>query len=123
MKIVIDMNLSPQWKRVFVEAGIEAKHWSEIGHPTDDDSIILEWARTEGYVVFTHDLDFSALLASTNAKFPSVFQLRDVDVTPESQGAFIVGTVRAYQDEFESGCLVTIDRKRSRLRILPLWKD
>jgi predicted nuclease of predicted toxin-antitoxin system len=31
MKILIDMNLSPAWVRVFEEAGHSAIHWSTIG--------------------------------------------------------------------------------------------
>jgi predicted nuclease of predicted toxin-antitoxin system len=45
MKILLDMNLSPSWVLVLA-AG---------------------WARQNGFVVFTHDLDFSALLVATQA--------------------------------------------------------
>jgi len=31
MKIVIDMNLSPQWVEVLKTAGYESVHWSDIG--------------------------------------------------------------------------------------------
>jgi predicted nuclease of predicted toxin-antitoxin system len=31
MKIVIDMNLSPQWIAVLGSAGHECVHWSEVG--------------------------------------------------------------------------------------------
>ncbi len=33
MKILIDMNLSPQWVDVFTTAKIESIHWSNIGDP------------------------------------------------------------------------------------------
>lgn len=31
MKVLIDMNLSPLWVQFFIDAGIEAVHWSTIG--------------------------------------------------------------------------------------------
>ncbi len=31
MKIVIDMNLSPEWVSVFETAGYESIHWSTVG--------------------------------------------------------------------------------------------
>ncbi len=31
MKIVIDMNLSPEWVTVFETAGYQAVHWSDVG--------------------------------------------------------------------------------------------
>ncbi len=33
IKILIDMNLSPQWVKVVKENEIDAVYWSEIGNP------------------------------------------------------------------------------------------
>jgi predicted nuclease of predicted toxin-antitoxin system len=46
------------------------------------DDIIVSWARENGYIVFTHDLDFGVLLAWTRAESPSVIQVRTQDVFP-----------------------------------------
>ena len=61
MKIILDMNLSPSWIPYLGSHGHEVKHWSNIGDITAPDSEIMEWARNNGYIVFTHDLDFSTL--------------------------------------------------------------
>jgi predicted nuclease of predicted toxin-antitoxin system len=74
MKILVDMNLSPDWVNVLRHAAHDAVHWSSIGKPTDDDTTILRWARQEGQLLFTHDLDFGALLASMRGTGPSVLQ-------------------------------------------------
>ena len=37
MKIVIDMNLSPQWVDVLMLEGYDCVHWSEIGSPNAPD--------------------------------------------------------------------------------------
>lgn len=82
MKILIDMNLSPDWVGLFKQHGFEAAHWSEVGDIKATDKSIMEWAKDEGFIVFTHDLDFGALLASTHSKRPSVIQVRTQDVMP-----------------------------------------
>lgn len=72
MKILIDMNLSPRWCDLFEREGWEATHWSTIGPPNATDREIMEWAAGHEHIVFTHDLDFGAMLAATGAVGPSV---------------------------------------------------
>jgi len=67
------MNLSPSWVVVFQREGWEALHWSEVGSATAADIEILQWAAESESVVFTHDLDFGALLASSMRRKPSAF--------------------------------------------------
>lgn len=86
MKLMIDMNLSPDWVSVFARNGWEGVHCSNVGDPHAIDGEIMEWARASGYVVFTHDLDFGTLLAITQAEAPSVIQVRTQDVTPRHFG-------------------------------------
>jgi predicted nuclease of predicted toxin-antitoxin system len=63
VKIVVDMNLPPAWVPVLEAGGHMAMHWSAIGDGKASDTEVMAWARTNGYLVFTHDLDFGALLA------------------------------------------------------------
>jgi predicted nuclease of predicted toxin-antitoxin system len=48
MKILIDMNLSPDWVEMFEKQGWQARHWSQVGNPHATDQEIMEWARTNG---------------------------------------------------------------------------
>src|SRR5438045_2082271 len=82
MKILIDMNLSPDWVAVLAKHGFDAVHWSAVGDPRAEDSVLMDWARANAHVVFTHDLDFGTALALTQAESPSVIQVRTQDVTP-----------------------------------------
>ena len=84
MKILIDMNLSPEWVKTFANDGIEAKHWSNIGDKNAMDEVIMQWALNNNYIVFTNDLDFGSLLAVTQAQFPSVIQVRAQDLLPQN---------------------------------------
>jgi predicted nuclease of predicted toxin-antitoxin system len=123
MKILIDMNLSPDWVDVFIKNGFEAAHWSTIGDPRADDQALIDWARARGYVVFTHDLDFGALLALTQAESPSVIQVRAQDVTPAHLSGMIVTALRNYESLLEAGALIVLDEGKSRARILPLARS
>ena len=119
MKIVIDMNLSPQWVEVLMSEGHDCVHWSEIGPPNAPDREILLWARSNGYVVITHDLDFGAILAATKADSPSVLQLRTQDISPKRIGEWVVSAFKQFEELLNQGALVSIDQKRARARILP----
>jgi predicted nuclease of predicted toxin-antitoxin system len=90
MKLLLDMNLSPAWVGFLAAQGFETAHWSTCGEPTATDLVIMGWARAHGFVVITHDLDFSALLASTEEVGPSVVLVRSQDVLPGAIGADLV---------------------------------
>jgi len=83
MKLLIDMNLSPPWVASLNEAQWEAVHWSSVGKGNELDSEIMRYAAQHDYVVFSHDLDFSAILAATHGEKPSVVQIRTEDVDPQ----------------------------------------
>ena len=120
MKILIDMNLSPNWAEFFAGKGWEAVHWSTIGDPRATDKVILNWAKANGYIVFTHDLDFGALLAVTHAEGPSVIQVRTQDVLTGHIGEVVVATLKQHMALLEIGALIILDENNSRVRILPL---
>jgi predicted nuclease of predicted toxin-antitoxin system len=123
MKVLIDMNLSPRWSTVLIEAGIPAVHWSALGPATAPDSTIMRYAGEQGFVILTNDLDFGIALAMSRQGIPSVVQIRGEDLRPATIGAQVLQALRKMQSELEAGALVTIDPKRTRLRFLPLSKD
>lgn len=120
MKLLVDMNLSPRWVKVLTEAGFEAAHWSSLGARNAPDSQIMEFGKANGYVVLTHDLDFSAILAATQGDKPSVVQIRAEDVSPDVVRAPVIAALRQMQAELQEGVLVTVDAARTRLRVLRL---
>ena len=122
MKILLDMNLSPVWVGFLQQEGFEVTHWSDVGDPRAPDTTIMEWARAQGYVVFTHDLDFSALIASAGAEGPSVLQVRTQNVLPSAIGADVVRVLRMRQEALERGAIVTVDKVASRVKVLPIQK-
>ena len=120
MKIVLDMNLSPGWVPVLKAGGHGCVHWSEVGKATALDREIMMWARSNNFVVFTHDLDFGAILAATNADAPSVLQLRSQNILPQHSGKLVLSILKQFEKVLTEGALVTVDDKRARARILPI---
>jgi predicted nuclease of predicted toxin-antitoxin system len=120
MKLIVDMNLSPAWCGALEHHGFEASHWSSVGDPGASDVAIMTWAREHDYVVLTHDLDFTTLLATTSAAGPSVVQVRAQDVTPTHLVPLVVRAIKAHIEELNQGALVTIDDVSARVRVLPL---
>ena len=123
MKILIDMNLSPRWTILFADAGLQALHWSMVGPHNASDQEIMAWALANDYVLMTHDLDFSAILAANKGSKPSVVQIRGDNISPDAIGAKVILSLRQMKSELEGGALLSIDAKRTRLRILPLIRQ
>jgi predicted nuclease of predicted toxin-antitoxin system len=90
VKLLVDMNLSPHWVERLNAAGLPAVHWSSVGRMDAPDIEIMAHAAKYDYVVLTHDLDFSAILAATE------------------------GTKPSFVPELAAGALLTIDPGRTR---------
>jgi len=115
MKLLVDMNLSPRWVDLFAGVGM-------VGAKNAPDSEIMVYASANDYVVLTHDLDFSAILAASHGEKPSVVQIRAEDISPDAIGRQVVIALRQMSIELNEGALLTIDPNRTRLRVLPLHR-
>ena len=120
MKVLLDMNLSPVWIPFLEAAGVLAVHWSTVGDPRAEDRELMAWARSNGYVVFTKERDFSALLAITRGAGPSVLQIRTQDLMPAAVGSTVDRLLAEHRDVLLDGAILTLDDRGSRVRILPL---
>jgi len=120
MNLLVDMNLSPSWVPLLEGAGHHARHWSTVGIANASDREVMSWAKEHEYVVFTHDLDYGAILAASGAGGPSVVQIRTEDISPGRAGSLLLEALRRFGGEIEAGALITLDEARSRVRVLPL---
>lgn len=120
IKILIDMNLSPDWVPLLQDAGFRATHWSTVGPPHATDRSLMDWAGSNGYVVFTHDMDFGTMLALTHKTGPSVLQVRGQDVLPKHMGNLVIAALGQHESDLEEGALVVVEAGRNRVRILPI---
>ena len=120
LKLLVDMNLTPERVRTFQEQGWDAVHWSAFDDPGATDSEIMQWAAAHDYVVFTHDLDFGTMLALSHRSGPSVIPIRAEDVLPDNLGRQVVAALSQHEVDLSSGSLVVVYERRSRVRVLPL---
>ena len=120
IKLLIDMNLSPDWVPVLKTHGWSAVHWSTVGNPRASDDAIMNWAVMNEYVVVTHDLDFGAMLALSHARGPSVLQVRAEDILPDHLEGLVIAALKQHTSDLASGALVVVDESRSRVRVLPI---
>ncbi len=120
MRFVVDMNLSPAWVAFLRQAGFEAVHWSKVGEREASDRQLMQWAEENGHLVITNDLDFSAILAATQRRRPSVVQIRSDLLTPMAIGGMVLRAIEQTREELAAGALISIDAQRARLRVLPL---
>ena len=71
MRLLIDMNMSPDWVPLLRGHGFDAVQWSSLGAANAPDSEIIGYAFLNRCVVFTHDLDFGIILAHSKAGGPA----------------------------------------------------
>jgi predicted nuclease of predicted toxin-antitoxin system len=117
------MNLSPAWVPFLVSHGFDAVHWATIGRASAADWEILAYSETNAFILFTHDLDFGRLLAAGRTAGPSVIQVREQDVLPSATGDVVIQAINASRSYLETGALVTVDRARARIRLLPIVRE
>ena len=120
MNILVDVNLPVGWIPVLKSHGFDAVHWTSGGDPRAPDPEIMRWARDHDHVVFTHDLDFGAILALTRQTGPSVLQIRTHDITPTAIESTVVSILRQTHLSLERGALVSADETTARVRVLPI---
>ena len=120
MNLLLDMNLSPALASLLSSHGHDVVHWSQIGNYRAPDVAILAWAREHDRVLVTHDLDFGAMLADTEARGPSVIQIRVQDLLAPETVEALANAIEVAAPALTRGAIVTVHDDRSRIRILPL---
>jgi predicted nuclease of predicted toxin-antitoxin system len=118
VNILIDVNLSPEWEHVLRSDHL-AVHWSKIGPLNAPDEVIFQWAKSEGYVVLTNDLDFGAILAATKLDSPSVFQIRSLILDPKVIGSSVLECFKIFEKDLQKGALISYRVETSRAKKLP----
>ena len=120
MRLLVDMNLSPDWVPLLKGRGWEASHWSTIGKGNEPDPDLLAWARTNGHVVLAQGLDFSQILFATKDAGPSVVLLRmdnEFDLAARDR---VCAALHEAESALTAGALLVVSPTRARLRRLPV---
>jgi predicted nuclease of predicted toxin-antitoxin system len=120
MNLLLDMNLSPTWGEFFTEKGFPTKHWATLGKADAPDTDILSYAKEQGQIILTFDLDFTDLLAASGANMPSVVILRTRTLRAEKLQARLLEILAQCQDDLNNGAVVIVEGMKARVRTLPI---
>jgi predicted nuclease of predicted toxin-antitoxin system len=123
MKILVGMNLSPEWVPFLSRPGWEVRRWNEVGRPDAEDPELAAWAAERGFAILTQDLDFSDILFMTQAAAPSVILLRAADELSAEFRAHVLRCLIEAEELLRSPSLLVIELHRARWRQLPIGSD
>jgi len=119
MKILVDMNLSPDFVSFLRAEGFDAIHWSSLGKATAPDEEIMAYAGRNDFAVLTHDRDFGVMAVASRGQKPSIVQLRCPDVMAAAIWRQMVVALHETELLIELGAIVTIGTHKVRVRVLP----
>jgi predicted nuclease of predicted toxin-antitoxin system len=114
------MPLSPGLSRWLRGEGYDAVHAGEIGLYNAKDTVLLDLARREEWIVITSDLDFPRLLALSKASGPGLILFRGGDWSDAEAISQIGRVIRDVPGIKLSTGILTIDHYGVRWRSLPI---
>ena len=121
MKLLIDNALSPKVASLLRRAGHDAVHVREYDIHKADDATVLERAERESRVVVSADTDLGTLLALRRASLPSVVLFRGpTSREPTRVAERLIAELPRATALLDSGCILTIEPQRTRVRPLPI---
>ena len=120
MKILLDMPVSSALLDVLQSHGHEGVHAHEIGKDRASDRQLLEFARREGRVIITADLDFPRLLALSEAEGPGVILFRGGNYSDREMCHLLERVLEQVPSQVLNSSICVVDQKRIRITQLPL---
>jgi len=112
------MPLSPTLAAWLRQQGHDAVHAAEIGLHRASDGMILEWARGEGRVVLTADLDYPRLLLLTQAQQPGLILFGGGDYDERESVERLGHVFEKVSPQILQNSIVVVEKSRIRLRPL-----
>ena len=120
MKFLADMGISPKTVDFLIALGFESIHLSALKLNKMLDSEILNKAKNEGFILLTHDLDFSELVAASKAKLPSVIIFRLRNMQPNDVNSTLKKVVTNHSSALKQGAIISVTDSQIRVRQLPI---
>ena len=120
MKFLVDMPLSPGLAEWLIHQGHEAVHAMHINLEKAPDIEILEYARKEGHIVITADLDYPRLLALMKTQNPGIILFRGGNYSEQAARDRLEQALKMIPHDDLMYSIVVIDKSRIRRRQLPI---
>ena len=119
-RVLLDQGLPRSAAKLLSAAGWDVAHVGDLGLSRAEDSRILERARQEERTCVTLDADFHALLATSEAKSPSVVRIRREGLNGKAICDLLFKIWPRIESAVNEGALVTITERSVRVRALPI---
>lgn len=120
IRLLADVHISPKTVTDLQKQGYEIMRSSEVLPANAPDINILEFARTENWVVLTQDLDFSMLVALSRYSQPSLITLRLSSAKPDIVTQKLLEVLPQIEEALQEGSAITIQDESIRIRKLPV---
>lgn len=120
MRFLVDMPLSPELATWLGKLGHDAVHAGDIGLDRASDVIVLKRARMEQRVVVTADLDYTRLLALSQADGPGLIVFRGGNYSERETAERLNRALEAVPSKELPTSIVIIEKHRIRRRRLPI---
>ncbi|TNE48125.1 MAG: hypothetical protein EP344_19085 [Bacteroidetes bacterium] len=120
MDLLLDENMLPSFCAILQEYGHHARHVYSVGLGNAPDEAILDFARQAGDTILTNDLDFSRIMALSQAELPSVITFRLGALNRELFRNIVLLNFTSLEEAVREGSLITIDEGGIRIRKLPV---
>lgn len=120
IRLLADVHISPKTVADLQKQGYEIMRSSEFLPTNAPDINILEFARTENWVVLTQDLDFSMLVALSRYSQPSLITLRLSSAKPDIVTQKLLEVLPQIEEALQEGSAITIQDESIRIRKLPV---
>lgn len=120
LRLLADVHISPLTVATLNSQGYNTLRITEILPATATDAEILEFARAQGRIVLTQDLDFSMLVALSSVRLPSLITLRLSSAKPRTVTQRMLEILPSVEAELIAGAAVTISDDSVRIRPLPI---
>ena len=116
MKFLANMGISPVTVAFLRKLGYEAVRLPDVGLERRSDADVIAYAKHQGHVVLTFDLDYPALLALNPSSRASAIILRTMIAEPEWINQRLGETLPLLADALTDGAIVVVEDYRVRVR-------
>ncbi|NSW83814.1 MAG: DUF5615 family PIN-like protein [Syntrophothermus sp.] len=120
LRYLADLHISPLTCELLRKAGYSVVRVSDVLSPAASDEEILRYACKHQMVIITQDLDFSALLAITNASQPSVITLRLAIPHPQAVAKILCQVLPGVKMDLVRGAIISVTEDKVKVRTLPV---
>lgn len=113
-----DENLGRTFIRGLTDQGLEATAWRDVGEAGAPDDEVFEYARSNGHVLLTRDLDFSNIHRFPVGTHEGIVICRyPMKMTPDELARHVGEFLLSCEDEVLKGNLVVLSPGGARFRV------